>query len=343
MKKSKVLTLFACFVMGLIFAFPLLASAQEDLKVRISYIKPTKHELRLAHGLTVGSPYDKGAHRFAELVDVYSQGEIKVKIFPNAQLGPEQTTVKMVQLGTLDLSLQAVNNQTMWYRPMDIYIMPFIFRDREHANKVLFGPIGKELEENHLKASQFRSASWFEWGDRSIFNKVRPINKPEDLKGIKIRVPKNPVMVDTYNAIGATATAIDWGELHSALQQGLADGLEGPPQGMIDMKFYDFLKYYSYVNIWYGLSNIIINEKLFQSMSKKNQNAILKAGYEAGEYQRWLSTVSHVDGLERLTKLGVKVNVVKDRQAFVNRVNPVWDKYKEKIGDKWFDAIVNTK
>ena len=185
--------------------------------------------------------------------------------------------------------------------------------------------------------------SWFEWGDRAIFNKVRPINKPEDMKGIKIRVPKNPVMVDTYNAFGAVSTAIDWGELHSALQQGLADGLEGPPQGMIDMKFYDFLKFYSYINIYYGLSNIIMNEKLFQSLSKENQEAILKAGREAGEFQRWISTVSHVDGLERLTKLGVKVNVVKDRQAFVDKVKPVWDKYKQQIGEKWFDSIVNTK
>jgi TRAP-type transport system periplasmic protein len=343
MKKSKGLMSFVCFFLVLFFAFPLLASAQEDLKVRISYIKSPKHELKFAHGLTVGSPYDKGANRFAELVEVYSQGEIKVKVFPNAQLGAEQVTVKMTQLGTLDLSLQAVNNTTMWYRPMDIYIMPFIFRDREHANKVLFGPVGKELEENFIKAGGIRNVSWFEWGDRAIFNKVRPINKPEDMKGIKIRVPKNPVMVDTYNAFGAVSTAIDWGELHSALQQGLADGLEGPPQGMIDMKFYDFLKFYSYINIYYGLSNIIINEKLFQSLSKENQEAILKAGKEAGEFQRWISTISHVDGLERLTKLGVKVNVVKDRQAFVDKVKPVWDKYKQQIGEKWFDSIVNTK
>ena len=343
MKKSIFLGPLSCLILVIFAGLPLLANAQEDLKVKITYIKPTKHELRLAHAVTVGMPYDKGAHRFAELVEIYSQGEIKIKIFPNAQLGNEQTTVKMVQLGTLDLSLQAVNNTTMWYRPMDIYIMPFIFRDREHAKKVVFGPLGKELEENFMKASGFRNISWFEWGDRSIFNKIRPINKPEDLKGIKIRVPKNPTMVDTYNAIGATATAIDWGELHSALQQGLADGLEGPPQGMIDMKFHDFLKFYSYVNIFYGLSNIIINEKLFQSLSKESQKAVLRAGFEAGEYERWLSTIDHVKGLENLTKLGIKVNVVKDRQAFVDRVKPVWEKYRDKIGDKWFDAVVNTK
>ena len=315
----------------------------QSLKVKIPYIKPVKHQLRLAHGLTPGSPYDKGAHRFAELAAIYSKGEIKIKIFPSAQLGNEQVTAKMVQLGTLDMCLTAVNNSTMWYRPMDIYIMPFIFQNREHVNKVLFGPVGKKLEDGFTKASGMRIISWFEWGDRSIFNKTRSINKPADLKGIKIRVPKNPVMVDTYNAIGATATAIDWGELYSALQQGLADGLEGPPQGMIDMKFYDFLKYYSYINIFYGLADVFMNEKIFQELSKENQDALIRAGREAGDYQRWISTVSHVDGLQRLTELGITVNKVKDRKAFIDAVQPVWAKYRKKIGGEWFEAISDAK
>jgi tripartite ATP-independent transporter DctP family solute receptor len=312
------------------------------MKVDIAFIKPVKKELRLAHGLTPDSPYDKGCRRFAELVEMYTRGEVKVKVFPSAQLGSEQVTAKMVQLGTLDLSLQAVNNSTMWYRPMDVYIMPFIFRNREHVDKVLFGPVGQKLEKEFIQASGMRTVSWFEWGDRSIFNNARSINKPDDLKGIKIRVPKNPVMVDTYNTLGANATAIDWGELYSALQQGLADGLEGPPQGMIDMKFYDFLKYYSYVNVFYGLANIVINEKTFQALSTENQEALLRAGREAGAYQRWISTVSHVDGLERLKELGVVVNKVQDRQAFVDKVKPVWAKYRKKLGDQWFDAIINT-
>jgi len=150
-------------------------------------------------------------------------------------------------------------------------------------------------------------------------------------------------MVSTYNQLGATATAIDWGELYSALQQGLADGLEGPPQGMIDMKFHDFLKYYSYINVFYGLADVVMNEKIFQGLSKENQLAILKAGKEAGAYQRWLSVKSHVDGLAKLSELGVHVNLVKDRQAFVDKVSPVWKKYRKKIGEELFDAVVNTK
>jgi len=315
----------------------------EEAKVNVPFIKSAKQTLRFAHGLPTGSLYDQGANRFAELANQYTRGEIDVKIFPSGQLGTEQTTAKMCQLGTVDISLQAVNNASMWYRPLDIYIMPFIFRDRVHANKVLFGPIGKKIEEAFTKKSHMRIISWFEWGDRAIFNNAKAINTPDDLSGIKIRVPKNPVMVDTYNQLGATASAIAWGELYSALQQGLADGLEGPPQGMIDMKFYDFLKYYSYVNVFYGLADIVINEKVFQSLSAENQKAILRAGKEAGEYQRWLSARSHVDGLVKLAELGVNVNVVKDKQAFIDKVAPVWKKYRKKIGNELFDAVINTK
>ena len=309
----------------------------------IPYIKKTVKTLRLSHGVTVGMPYDLGAKRFAELVDVYTRSELQVKVFPNAQLGLEQDNAKDVQLGTLDFTLIAINNASLWYRPLDIMIMPFIFRDREHANAVINGPVGKELFENHRKASGTRIVSIFEWGDRAIINKVRPITKPDDLKGVKIRVPKNPVMVDTYNAFGATATAIDWGELYSALQSGVADGLEGPPQGMIDMKFTDFLKYYSFVNVFYGLSVVLMNDKAFFSLSPANQQAILRAGLEAGEYQRWVSTLSHRDGLARLGEKGVKVNVVADRQAFVDRVKPVWDKYRAALGDQWFQRVLAAK
>jgi len=329
-------------IMAVFITLPIQASSDEG-KIEVPFIKPVKHKLRFAHGLPADSLYDLGAKRFAELVKQYTRGEVEVTIFASAQLGGEQTTAKMCQLGTLDISLQAVNNSSMWYRPLDIYIMPFLFRDREHVNKVLFGPLGKEIEKEYIKASKMRIISWFEWGDRAIFTNAKAINKPEDLDGIKIRVPKNPVMVDTYNQLGATATAIDWGELYSALQQGLADGLEGPPQGMIDMKFNDFLKYYSYINVFYGLADVLINEKVFQSLSEENQQAILRAGQEAGAYQRWLSAVSHVEGLAKLAELGVKVNKVEDRQAFIDKVGPVYEKYQKKIGAELFEGVVNTK
>lgn len=321
----------------------LLSGAVMAQAIDIPYVQKTQKTVRLAHGLPPGSPYDLGARRFAELLDTYTHRAMQVKIFPSAQLGVEQNTAKDVQLGTLDLALVAINNASMWYKPLDVTILPFMFRDRAHAEAVLSGKVGDDLFEGYRKASGVRIVSVFEWGDRAIMTKDRAINKPADLKGIKVRLPKNSVMLDTYNALGATTTAIDWGELYGALQQGAADGLEGPPQGMIDMKFTDFLKNYSYVNIFYGLAVVVMNDKAFLALPKAQQAAILRAGREAGEYQRWLSAASHVDGLANLQKLGVKVNVVSDREAFVKAVRPVWDKYKSEIGENWIKRVSETK
>lgn len=337
MSSHKMLSL--CF--GVVSA--LLSGAVLAQAVDIPYVQKTQKTLRLAHGLPPGSPYDLGAKRFSELLDTYTRRAMQVKVFPSAQLGVEQNTAKDVQLGTLDFSLVAINNASMWYKPLDVTILPFMFRDRTHAEAVLAGKVGEELFEGYRKASGVRIISVFEWGDRAIMTKGRAIDKPADLKGIKIRLPKNSVMLDTYNALGATTTAIDWGELYAALQQGAADGLEGPPQGMIDMKFTDFLKNYSYVNIFYGLAVIVMNDKAFLALPKAQQDAILRAGREAGEYQRWVSAVSHVDGLANLQKLGVKVNVVADRQAFVKAVQPVWDKYKAEIGETWIKRVSEAK
>tara|TARA_B100000497_G_scaffold27675_1_gene32514 strand:+ start:4311 stop:5345 length:1035 start_codon:yes stop_codon:yes gene_type:complete len=316
------------------------STAVHAQEISVPYIKETTTTLRLAHGLPPGSAYDLGANRFAELVDMYTRGEIEVQVFPSSQLGKEQDTAKDVQLGVLDMTLVAINNASMWYKPLDVFIMPFIFRDREHANAVIGGSVGEELFENYREASGNRILSVFEWGDRAIFNSKKAINHPDDLKGIKIRVPKNAVMVDTYNAFGATATAIDWGELYNALQQGLADGLEGPPQGMLDMKFNDFLDYYSYINVYYGTAVIIINDDLLNGLSEENRAAVLRAGEEAGTYQRWLTTRSHLSGLANMQELGVNVNIVEDRQAFIDRVQPIWTEYREIIGNDVFDAVL---
>ena len=311
--------------------------------VDIPYVQKPKYKLRLAHALQTDSPYDKGANRFSQLVAIYSKGAASVQVFGNAQLGLEHDAVKDAQLGLVDFSLNAINNITMWYPKMDVTIMPMIFRDRYHVEAFLASPVWENMKAEYLKASGLRIISVFEWGDRGIATKKTAIEKPSDLKGLKIRLPKNPVMLDTYQALGATPTAIDFGELYSALQQGLADGLESPPQGVIDMKVTDFLKNYSAAHIFYGLAIITMNEKKFQSLPPEMQQVVVRAGEEAGEYQRWTSAVAHVDGLERLEKLGVKVNVVKDMAPFWEAVQPVYKKYGPIIGEDLIEQVRNIK
>ena len=311
------------------------ASAHAD-----DYVQTPQKTFRLAHGNAPGSPYDLGANRFAELVEVYSRGAMKVDVYPAAQLGGEQAVAKDVQLGVIDMTAVPTQNASMWYKPMDVFVLPFLFKDRFHVDAVVEGPIGEKLFEEYREASGVRVISVFEYGNRAPMNNVRPITTPADFAGIKFRVPKNDIMVDAYQALGANPTAIDWGDLYGALQQGVADGLEGPPQNMIDAKFFDFLKYYSYVDPFFGVVIMIMNDDIFNSLTEEEQAIILRAGSEAGQYQRWVSAKSHVDGMERLKEKGVEVNIVADRQPFMDAVKPVVDKYKPEIGAELVDQVM---
>ncbi len=307
------------------------------------YVQKPEYKLRLAHALPTDSPYDKGTTRFAELVSIYSRGAADIQVFGNAQIGLEADTVKDAQLGMVDFSLAAVNNITMWYPQMDVTIMPMIFRDRYHVEAFLKSPVWENMKEEYRKASGLRIVSVFEWGDRGIATRSTDIAKPSDLQGLKIRLPKNSVMLDAYQALGAVPTAIDFGELYSALQQGLAEGMEAPPQGIIDMKVTDFLKSYSTANIFYGLSCLVMNDEKYASLPPEVQAAILRAGEEAGAYQRWASAVSHVDGLDRLEELGVKVTRVEDLKPFRDAVQPVYDKYGPIIGEELIQQVIDIK
>jgi TRAP-type C4-dicarboxylate transport system substrate-binding protein len=257
--------------------------------------------------------------------------------------GQEADTVKDAQLGMVDFSLAASNNISMWYPKLDVTILPMIFRDRFHSEAFLKSALWDGMKEEYRKASGLRIVSVFEWGDRGIATKSTNVAKPSDLQGVKIRLPKNSVMLDTYQALGAVPTAIDFGELYSALQQGLAEGMEAPPQGIIDMKMSDFLKCYSTANVFYGLACMVVNDKKFSSLSPEVQAAILRAGDEAGASQRWASAVSHVDGLERLEKLGVKVTRVTDRKPFRDAVKPVYEKYGPIIGEDVIQQVIDIK
>ena len=327
----------------LVVALIVLCAGIAEANTDIAYVQSPQKTFRMAHALTEGCPYDMGARRFAELVETYSHGRLEVKVFPNAQLGNEVDTAKNVQLGMIDFALVPVNNMSMWYRSVDVATLPYMFRDRNHVEKFLNGPVGQELFDNYRKASGVRVISFFEWGDRAIGTKKKLVKSPADMKGLKIRTPKNPIIIDTYQALGAIPTAIDQGELYQALQQGLADGLESPANGIVDMKWYDFLRCYTHTSVIFGVATIITNDKTFQALPPEDQSILLRAGKEAGDYQRWVSAKAHVTGIERLRKEGVEIYIVEDDTPFREAVKSVYAKYEGIIGKDWIEKVRSIK
>ncbi|MCK4785725.1 MAG: TRAP transporter substrate-binding protein [Desulfobacteraceae bacterium] len=306
------------------------------------FVKDTKYTLKFGHCLPPDNPYHIGAIRFAELCKVYSKGELETKVYPSFQLGSEQEQFKACQMGTQDISLGAINNAAPFWPPLNVFIMPYAFRSNEHAFNVADGSVGKELKEKFLKATNLRMISLYHLGFRSFGNSKRAIYKPEDLKGVLFRVPKNPVMIDTTKALGADVIAMAWSEVFNALKQGVVDGHDVPPGISLSMKFYDAgEKYYSFTKHFYAFACVLMSEKRFQKLPKHIQDIIIRAGKEAEDYQRWVSIQNTLKAIKGLQEHGVKVNEVDDMKAFRILVKPVWSKYSTKPPEikYWLDKI----
>jgi len=181
--------------------------------------------LKLGHAVAPVHPYHLGAVKFSELVAQRTGGKVKIDVYPSTQLGNERDMVEGLQLGTIDLVVTSTGPVGGFVPKMFVVDLPFLFRDRDHAYKVLDGPIGRDLL-SALSAKSIRGLAFWENGFRQITNNLRPIEKPTDLKGVKIRTMENKVHLAAFRAFGASPTPMAWSEVYTALQQRTIDGQE---------------------------------------------------------------------------------------------------------------------
>ena len=325
---------------GVCFSFSVLLSFGDSMAS--GFPKKPKFTLKLGHCVPEDHPYHIGAVRFKEAAAFYSDGELRIDIFPNFQLGDEQDQNKAVQMGTQDIAIGAINNAAPFWPPFNVFIMPYLFRSFEHAWNVADGPVGAELKKAFLEKTGMRTIALFDLGFRSLSNSKRPIHKPEDLKKILFRVPKNPVMVESTRAMGAEAIPMAWDETFNALKQGVVDGQDTPPGVTLSMKFYEARqKYYSLTKHFYAYAIVLMNEKKYQSLPPEIRMALDKSIRDAELYQRGYSVRYDEGALAALEANGMKVNDIKDRTPFVKAVEPVWEKFSKDIPDlkTWGDKI----
>ena len=209
--------------------------------------------------------------------------------------------------------------------------LPYLFRDRDHAYKVLDGEIGDELASD-LPSKGLRLLAYWENGFRNVTNSVKPIEKPADLEGLKIRVPKNNTYVETFKEWGANVTTMAFGELYTALQQQTVDAQENPLAIIYTNKFYEAQKYLSLTHHFYGPAQVLISESTWGRLSPGMQEAVMNAAEEARDYERQLLKDKDAEYLANLKAEGMLINEV-DRDAFVEAAKPVWEKYSDKFGD----------
>ncbi len=298
--------------------------------------------LKLAHVVSTSAPYHIGAMEFARWVDQKTKGNLKIEIYPGGQLGKgERECIEGLQIGTIDLVITSTGPVGGFVPQMLVVDLPFLFRDNAHVDKVLDGPIGENLLKALSKAGIKGMAFW-ENGFRNLTNNKRPVNKPEDVKGLKLRTMENEVHMDAFRTLGADPTPMTWGEVYTALQQGVIDGQENPINIIRTHKIYEVNKHLALTGHVYSPALLLMNEKKFNNLSPEFQKALIEAGKEAAKFERKFIRDNETKMLEELKGFGMQVTYP-DKKLFQKATEPTYKKYESRFGKDLIDRIVGTK
>jgi len=283
--------------------------------------------IRLAHGLDVAHSVHKGMEYMAEYVDSVSKGQLQIEVFPNQQLGTERQCLELLQIGSLGMTKVSSAVLEGFTPEMKVLSLPYIFRDRGHAYRVQDSPLGEELLLASVPA-RLRGLAYFDAGQRSFYTKEKPVEQPEDLEGLKIRVQESATAMQLVSALGASPTPISWGELYTALQQGVVDGAENNPPSFYLSHHYEVCKYYI-LNEHTAVPDILlIGMPLWNRLSQQEQQWLQEAAAVATDYQRQLWQAAEAEALEAVQEAGVEI-IRPDKTPFFEQTQHLLEQYKD--------------
>lgn len=276
-------------------------------------------------------PYAIGARTFKEEVEKASGGRIEVQFFPNRALGDERPMIDGMRLGTVDMGI-ITNAVIAQVEPaFQINDMPFLFRDEAQAQRVLDGAVGDQLRQR-LETRGVVALGYMEGGFRHMINNVRPVNTPDDLKGVKYRVLQSPIYIGMFTALGGTAVPMAWGETFTAVQQGAVDGLEIPAAVIDSNKYNEVTKYLSLTNHIYSMIGLLVSKRTFDRLPADLKTAVRDAAKAATARQRSEAGANARKIVEQLRAKGMQVNALPDVAPFRRAVMPMYESFRQQIG-----------
>jgi tripartite ATP-independent transporter DctP family solute receptor len=267
-----------------------------------------------------------------ERLDYYSDGTMSVVIYPSSQLGTEREMVELLQIGSLAMTKVSASPLEGFAPEMKIFSIPYIFRDNEHFWRVLNSDLGDELLSG-VEDFRLKGLGYYDAGSRSFYTNDKPIETPSDLNGLKIRVLNSPTAVATVRALGGAATPVAWGELYTALQQGVVDGAENNPPSYYLSRHYEIARYYSLDEHTSVPDVMLASLPVWESLNEQQRTWLTKAMEDSVEYQRELWKTSTQASLEKVKAEGVTV-ITPDKAPFVEAVKPFHKSFENTpIGD----------
>lgn len=288
-------------------------------------------------------PMHAAALKFKGCLEQATNGSIEVQIFPSGQLGNATNALEGLKFGTVEMAVVHDGGISSVYRPFDIFAIPYLFPDHETAYKVLDGKFGQEFADEMLKQTGIRLLSYADNGIRHFTNSKHPIKTPQDLKGLKIRVQPAPVFLTMVRALGASPSAIDWGELPAALSQGTVDGEENSVTNIMAASLYQSQKYATLDGHVYSLHAYLIGDTFYQSLDDTERKAIDTCVIPARDIHREMTRAQDLSAEKVLTQAGMEVYVpsADEIAQFREITQPTVVKdLKKSVGEKWVDGLL---
>lgn len=307
------------------------AVAAAGLAVPALALAQTPRVMNIGFSTPVESDYGVLATKLQQLVKERMGDAVDVKIRCCATIATEDDAFKALQLGTVDAYFISSNNIGPHFPLLDIMVLPYVFQGAAHVRKVLYGGVGDELADRLRKATGVHLLAWGAVSHRDFYNSKRPINDVKDMAGLKVRVPKNEVMIQTFRAFGSEPIPLAWSETPAALQTGAVDGSDNGTSVIKSMKFYEFSKHLAILEHFAGFGPLLASPRFMGRLSPEQQRTLLQCAKEAGEHQRTVVEAEVENVRKFLADNGMKTTRP-DQRSFINAVLPLQDRFAAERG-----------
>jgi tripartite ATP-independent transporter DctP family solute receptor len=283
----------------------------------------------------LGYPTVEAVMRMGKKLEAATGGRLSIQMFPSMQLGGEKEAIEQAQVGALQIARISVGAVGPVVDDVNVFNMPFVFRDSRHMEAVLDGEIGAELLAKITANEKTRlvALGWMNAGSRNIYNSKRPVKVLADLKGLKIRMIGNPLFIDTMNALGGNGIAMGFDQVFSAMQTGVVDGAENNLPSFVAQNHYQVAKYFSMTEHLIIPELLVFSKASWAKLTPDDQALLKKLGREAQLEQRTLWYEAEAKALDKMKEVGTDIVMSIDKAPFREAVKPVWEKYGAKYAE----------
>ncbi len=326
-------TVFALAVALLLLPVLCFATGEQEAAKETEELEPVNVKIATSPPYTEGSPMIEFAVKLQQLAGQYSNGLINVQIFWGGQLGTEQKVFKDAQEGVIQGVIGNIANLAPFSNVLHAVTLPYLFESREQAYKLFRGELGGYFTEQTVEKAGIRVIAWPDQGGRVLHNTRKVVQQPEDARGLKWRVPNNPVFIEMYKSWGINPIPMAWAEVFSSLQTGVIHGGDNVLRNLIDFKMYEFEKYVTLTNHMLEIVPLAISERWFQKQHEKIRDALTRAASDAWEWQFTAMGDDLKTTIQQLEDKGMVITEPADMSAW-RKAKEIWPEFYDKMGGK---------